>query len=106
MSRKWQKGYGIDDEGRRTIVITENAPKKTPADRLVELVTHGFGALVAVIAVLGVIVMLIDEAGAGLASFFDGNRWILVVALAIAALYFLGKVSERMRGADGGDSVR
>lgn len=97
MSKKWQKGYGIDDEGRRTIVITENVPKKTWADRLVEIVTHCTGVLVAICAVLCVIIMMVENASADIAGFIGDHRWILVVALAVAVLFFVGKVSERMR---------
>lgn len=97
MSKKWQKGYGIDDEGRRTIVITENAPKKTAVDRLVELVTHGAGVMITICAVLCIAIMLVDSASKGIAGFISDNRWIVVIAIAVAILFFIGKVSERMR---------
>lgn len=101
MSKKWHKGYGIDDEGRRTIVITENAPQKTPVDRLMELVTHGAGIMIAICALLCVAIMLVESASEGIAGFFGTHRWVLVVAIVVAVLFFLGKVSARMRG-DGG----
>ena len=97
MSKKWQKGYGIDDEGRRTIVITENAPQKTPVDRLMELVTHGAGVMIAICALLCVAIMLVESASEGIADFFGTHRWVLVVAI----LFFLGKVSARMHGDNG-----
>lgn len=101
MSKKWQKGYGIDDEGRRTIVITENAPKKTAVDRLVELVTHGAGVMVAICAVLCIAIMLVDSVSQSIAGFISNNRWVVVIAIAVAILFFIGKVSARMRGDDG-----
>jgi predicted ferric reductase len=101
MSKKWQRGYGIDDEGRRTIVITENAPQKTPVDRLMELVTHGAGVMIAICALLCVAIMLVESASEGIADFFGAHRWVLVVAIVVAILFFLGKVSARMHGDNG-----
>lgn len=95
---KWQKNYGIDDEGRRAIVITENKPNPTPVDRFLGLVTRTFGRITAVLFVCLIALQGLIRVSDKMNGFVSDNRILVVIALVAVALYFVGRVAKRANG--------
>ena len=93
---KWQKNYGIDENGRRCIVITENAKPTTLGDRVVGMFMHALLVLMGIIFVLMIVMMALESAQASVVGFLGTHRWIVVLGIVIVAMLFLGKVSHRL----------
>lgn len=92
----WKKSYGIDDEGRRTIMITENAPEPSFTDKLFSMTEHVFGMIFAIGIVAFVIVTIAEVVFGSIGAFLSAHPWIIGIVIVIGILYFLGLVSHRM----------
>lgn len=91
----WHKGYGIDDQGRRTIVITEEKPPLTDVDRFMLMMKRGMGILIAVLCALLAIFGVIYYVGGAVVTFITAHRWIAVLALICMASFIAYKARHR-----------
>lgn len=95
---KWQKGYGIDDEGRRTIVITENKPNPHPVDRCLGFITRASGRITVILFICLIALRGLIWVGDRMNGFVRDNRALVVVAIVAIAFYFIGRVAKCVNG--------
>lgn len=92
---KWQKNYGIDDEGHRTIVITENKPNPSSIDRFLGFFTRSFGRITVVLFICLILLQGLIRISDSMNGFITHNRIFVVVALIAVFLCFVGQVAKR-----------